>query len=88
MKHVQAFTGTLPLPVPCLTGTLPYWYLASLVQDLAALPAGDETELGERGINLSGAVWKHLLAICLHHYPIKPSSLVVTLSAAVLSLLH
>lgn len=27
---------------------------SALTVDLAALPAGDETELGERGINLSG----------------------------------
>lgn len=26
----------------------------ALQQDLAGLPAGDETELGERGVNLSG----------------------------------
>jgi hypothetical protein len=31
---------------------------AALGQDLAELPAGDETELGERGINLSGEGWQ------------------------------
>lgn len=38
----------------------PDWYAhvitaCALVDDLAALPAGDATELGERGINLSGS---------------------------------
>jgi hypothetical protein len=31
----------------------------ALNQDLAELPAGDMTELGERGINLSGALVLH-----------------------------
>ena len=29
-------------------------WACALNEDLAALPAGDETEIGERGINLSG----------------------------------
>lgn len=29
-------------------------YACSLTQDLDALPAGDQTEVGEKGINLSG----------------------------------
>lgn len=29
-------------------------YACNLTQDIAAMPAGDFTEIGERGINLSG----------------------------------
>lgn len=32
----------------------------ALDADLADLPAGDMTELGERGINLSGGPYRHL----------------------------
>lgn len=39
----------------------------SLTDDIAALPAGDATELGERGINLSGAADPGLGPFCTNH---------------------
>jgi ABC-type multidrug transport system fused ATPase/permease subunit len=48
----------LPTTSPAKTTQIRYRAVISacaLEQDLAELPAGDETELGERGVNLSGA---------------------------------
>lgn len=39
----------------------------ALSQDLSELPAGDQTELGERGVNLSGGneAWRQSVYRCL-----------------------
>lgn len=55
---------------PCNTW-IPHRYDAviaacALEQDLAELPAGDETELGERGVNLSGAL-RQVYSYNSHH---------------------
>ena len=50
-EHKLVFAVHACSLIPCSVQTI---RVCCLTRDLALLPAGDETEIGERGINISG----------------------------------